>query len=232
MKANKFGFWRIGRNSIKANKIPLFFLWTFAFALVLAYYNLPCVKRFLQPVFDFQTYGGWKAAVLNRVVFCGLLPGVFLAAIKSIRPRCVVATIIANCIWMGLWGILSNMFFTLQTSIFGDGTDFTTLLRKILVDKCLWSALLCVPLNSIFFFWEGRNFSFSQCKNEWPRNYLIDMYLPLLAADFMVWIPVQCAAYMFPLPLQIQLVGFAGSFWSLVGLTTGAKIAFNTHDEK
>ena len=49
--------------------------------------------------------------------------------------------------------------------------------------------------------------------------------MPVLLADFCVWIPVQFAVYMFPLPLQIQLVGFAGFFWSLVGLAAGIRIA-------
>ena len=29
----------------------------------------------------------------------------------------------------------------------------------------------------------------------------------------------------FPIPLQIQLVGFAGAFWSLVGLASGKRLA-------
>ena len=96
---------------------------------------------------------------------------------------------------------------------------------KVLVDKCVWSALLCVPLNSVFFFCEGRDFSLARCCAEWPRSYLRQIYLPILLADFSVWIPVQFAVYIFPLPLQIQLVGFAGAFWSLVGLSSGIRLA-------
>lgn len=223
--SSKGEFWRVAWNSIKANRVPLLFLWAIAFALVWSYYALPGAKRLLQPIFDFQTLGGWKAAVANRVVFCGLLPGAFLIAVRSIRPRRVVATILANCVWMGAWGVMSNLFFTMQARIFGDGVDPATLVCKVLVDKCVWSALLCVPLNTIFFFWEGRDFALARCRKEWPKSYWRDLYLPLLTADFMVWIPVQCAVYMFPLPLQIQLVGLAGAFWTLVGLSAGAKIA-------
>ena len=61
-------------------------------------------------------------------------------------------------------GVLSNAFFTLQSEVFGGGHDFATLLCKVAVDKCVWSALLCVPLNSLFFFWEGRDFSFARCR--------------------------------------------------------------------
>ena len=162
---------------------------------------------------------------MNRVVFCGILPGVFLLTMKSIRPQHPWTTVLANCAWMGAWGIASNAFFTFQSRIFGSGHDIATLACKVLVDKCMWSALFCVPLNSLFFFWEGRGFSFSRCRADWPRSYLRQIYLPILLADFMVWIPVQFAVYMFPVELQIQLVGLAGAFWSLVGLASGARLA-------
>ena len=227
MEARKdsMGPWRVGWESVKANWLPMVVLWLLAAALVAGYPYVPCVRAALQPVFDFQTGGGWKAAVLNRIVFCGLLPGAFLLSIRSIRPPRPLLTVLANCVWMGSWGVASNAFFTLQALMFGSGHDIATLVAKVLVDKCVWSALLCVPLNSVFFFWEGRDFSFARCRAEWPRRYLRQIYLPILLADFSVWIPVQFAVYVFPLPLQIQLVGFAGAFWSLVGLSSGIRLA-------
>ena len=79
MEARKdcMGPWRVGWESVKANWLPMVVLWLLAAALVAGYTYVPGVKAALQPVFDFQTGGGWKAAVLNRIVFCGLLPGAF-----------------------------------------------------------------------------------------------------------------------------------------------------------
>ena len=138
------GPWRVGWESVKANWLPMVVLWLLAAALVAGYTYVPCVRAALQPVFDFQTGGGWKAAVLNRIVFCGLLPGVFLLSIRSIRPPRPLLTVLANCVWMGAWGVASNAFFTLQTQMFGSGHDIATLAVKVLVDKCVWSTLLCV----------------------------------------------------------------------------------------
>ncbi len=218
--------WRVGWESIRANRLPMAVLWLLAAALVAGYTYVPCVRAALRPVFDFQAGGGWKAAVANRVVFCGFLPGVFLLSVKSIRPPRPLLTVFANCVWMGAWGVASNAFFTLQAQIFGSGHDLATLVVKVLVDKCVWSAMLCVPLNSMFFFWEGRDFSLARCCAEWPRSCLRQIYLPILLADFSVWIPVQFAVYIFPVPLQIQLVGLAGAFWSLVGLASGRRVGF------
>lgn len=215
----------VALKSIKANIVPMVVLWLLAALTVWGYYRLPPLAAILEPLAKWQRETGWPAAVVNRTVFGGLLPGVFLLTVRSIRPLHPWRTVLANCLWMGSWGVLSNAFFTLQAQMFGNGTDFTTLLVKVLVDKGLWSACLCVPLNSLFFFWEGRDFSLSRCRAEWPSSWLRQIYLPVLLADFCVWIPVQFAVYMFPLPLQIQLVGFAGCFWSLVGLSAGIRIA-------
>jgi hypothetical protein len=45
----------------------------------------------------------------------------------------------------------------------------------------------------------------------------------MLTANWIVWIPVMMAVYAFPLPLQIQLIGFASAVWMLVGLQAGAR---------
>ena len=88
--------WKSGWEGVKANRTPMLVLWACAFALVAAYYNVPTVTRLLQPIFDFQMNGGWMAAVINRVVFCGLLPGLFLLVMPSIRPH-QVSSLTTNC---------------------------------------------------------------------------------------------------------------------------------------
>lgn len=214
----------IGILSVRTNAVPMVVLWLLAALTVLGYYRCSVVFGMLEPLAKWQRETGWPAAAVNRVVFGGLLPGIFLLTITSIRPRRPWRTVLANCLFAGVWGVLSNAFFTLQAQVFGGGTDFPTLVVKVLVDKCVWSACLCVPVSSLFFFWEGRDFSVARCRRDWPKSWLRQMYLPVLLADFMVWIPVQFAVYMFPLPLQIQLVGFAGAFWSLVGLAAGVRL--------
>ena len=49
-------------------------------------------------------------------------------------------------------------------------------------------------------------------------TFLMDVCLPMLVSNWIVWIPVMVVNYVFPLPLQIQLVGLASAFWMLVAL--------------
>ena len=82
-----------------------------AAATVWAYYAFPSVAAALEPLRKWQAEGGWWAAFLNRVFFNGLLPGVFLLAIPSIRPRHVLLVIAAQALWGGCWGVATDFFF-------------------------------------------------------------------------------------------------------------------------
>ena len=211
---------RIGWTSVKANAVPMVVLWLLAAGTALAFYRVPALKAVFDPLAKWQTESGWIAAFLNRVVFCGVVPGIFLFAVKPIRPPRPLLTACVYSLWGGLWGVACDGFFTLQAAVFGTGTNWTTLVKKTLVDQLVWNVFLCTPVNAMFFSWVARDFSRSGRRN--CRAFLQDC-LTLLATNWIVWIPVTVAVYAFPLPLQIQLVGLASSFWMLVALRAGTK---------
>ena len=212
---------RSGFASARENAVPMAVLWLFSCLLVFGYYHGSAVAAALEPLARWQTERGAVAAFLNRVVFCGLIPGAFLLAIKFLRPRRVWLVILAYCLWGGCWGVLCDWFFTFQAAVFGEGRDWLTLVKKTLVDQLVWNVFVCTPVNALFFPWVARDFRLGP-KRSW-RGFLLDDCLVLLVANWIVWIPVSVAVYAFPLPLQIQLVGLASSFWMLVALRAAAK---------
>jgi len=212
---------RIVGASVGANVVPMLVLWTLAALAVAAYYRVPSVAAAFTPLAQWQTAEGWIAAFLNRVFFCGFLPGVFLFSVRSLRPPRPLLTILAYSLWGGLWGVACDGFFSLQQFLFGSGTDFLTLVRKTLVDQLVWNVFLCTPANALFFPWVARDFRRSRWRT--LRTFVLEDCAVLLVANWIVWVPVTVAVYAFPLPLQIQLVGLAGSFWMLVALRAGAK---------
>lgn len=207
---------------MRANAVPMVVLWLLAALTVVAFYHLDLAESVFGPLARWQTKSGWVAAFLNRVVFCGIIPGMFLIGKKSIRPPRPLLTVGAYALWGGLWGIACDGFFTLQTAMFGAGADLATLVKKTLVDQLVWNVFLCTPMNALFFPWVAQDFkreSRRRCR-EFVRDCLV-----LLVANWIVWIPVTVAVYAFPLPLQIQLVGLAGAFWMLVALRAAARKA-------
>lgn len=214
---------RIGLRSARANAVPMVVLWLLAAATVWAYYSVPAVAAALEPLLRWQTGSGWLAAFLNRVFFNGLLPGVFLLAIPTIRPKYVLLVIAAQALWGGCWGVATDFFFRGLDLLFGPGRDFATLFCKMLSDAFGFTLLISAPADAAFFFWIGREFSFARAWRERPKRFFLELVLPNLISNWCVWMPVSLAIFAFPLPLQVQLSGFAAAFWTLMCLQIGVR---------
>ena len=217
---------RIGWSSAKANAVPTVVLWSFAFCLVLSYYFLPGATAWFEGIRAGQEAFGWKAVVISRIFFNGLLPGLFLFAVKEIRPQRPWATILAQTAFGCVFGLVCDAFFRLQSTWFGAGPGLSTLVAKTLVDQFVWTVLVIAPANAVFFFWLGRDFSWRRTRSEWPRGrFFSDLVLPNLIPNWIVGIPAIFATYAFPLDLQIHINGLVSSFWMLMCLQIGRRSA-------
>ncbi len=93
----------------------------------------------------------------------------------------------------------------------------------MMLDEFGLTLFLVAPADAAFFFWVGRDFSFAQAWRERPRRFFLNLVLPNLISNWCVWIPVSMAIFAFPLPLQVQLSGFAAAFWTLMCLQIGVR---------
>ena len=214
---------RIGWNSVRANAVPMAVLWGASLLAVVLYSASPTVAGAFEPLRIWELTYGWRAAVVNRVVFTGIVPGVFLLAMRSIRPRYPLVKLVLQCIWCGLWGVLCDCLYVGIDILFGSGTDFATVAAKVLFDQLPWTVLVVMPANALFYFWLGRDFSFRRTKAEWPKSFWTERFLPMLLVNWCVWVPVSVAVFLFPLPLRVHVNGFAASFWTLACLHLGSR---------
>lgn len=83
-----------------------------------------------------------------------------------------------------------------------------------------------MPLNALFYFWLGRDFSIRRMKTEWPKSFWGERVLPMLLVNWCVWIPVAVVVFLLPLPLRVHVNGFAASFWTLACLYLGSRSKF------
>ena len=184
---------------------------------------VPDVAKFLEPLAGWQEESGLLAAFLNRVVFCGVIPGVFLISIKSLRPRYPLRTIFLQSCWCGMWGVVVDLFYKLLDQMVGSGFDWKTLAIKTAADELVLTPFLISPADAVFFFWLGRGLSFECVRLEWPSDFASRLLAPNLIANWCVWIPASFAIFAFPLPLQIQISGLLSSLWTLMCLQIGMR---------
>lgn len=216
---------RIGWESAKANALPMAILWAVAACLIVGYYFVPGVANCFAPLARWQRESGCVAAFLNLFFFCGIIPGVFIWSVRELRPKRPFATLLVQSVWCGVWGVVNNEVYAVLSRWFGSGADIGTLLLKTAVDQFVWTVFVIAPLDAVFFFWLGRDFSLARVRGEWPRNFVYAVFCPNLFSSWIVWIPVLCVIYAFPLPLQIQLAGIVGSIWTLLCLQIGRRSA-------
>ena len=214
---------RIGLESVKANAVPMVVLWGLAGLLAVLYYASPKVAGAFEPLVNLELTYGWRAAFVNRVFFTGVVPGLFLLTIRSIRPRYPLVKLCVQIVWCGLWGVFCDYMYVWVDVLFGAGMDFQTVAVKVLFNQLPWTVLVVMPANAVFYFWLGRDFSFGRAKAEWPENFWSERVLPMLLLNWCVWIPVMIVVFLFPLPLRVHINGFAASFWTLACLHLGSR---------
>ena len=213
---------KIGWEAVKVNVVPMVVLWVTATFLVIAYYTIPAVTTALEPMLRWQKESGYMAAALNRAVFYGLLPGAFQILLRTIRPKRPFVTISAQSLWCAAFGVLTDALYRTMSALFGDGTDIVTLVVKTLINQFVWTAFVGAPANATFYFWVARDFSIFRTCVEWPHDFVHGVVLPNLLSNWCVWIPVNMAVFSLPLPLQVQVSGMVGSFWTLMCIQIGA----------
>ena len=214
---------RVGWASVKACWLPMVVLWFLSVATVVSYYGCPGFAAMLEPLRRWQVESGCLASFLSRFFFCGVLPGVFLVTVKSIRPKYACWSALAQGLWGGFGGIVYDFIYRGQSWLFGDGTDGQTLLVKMLVDQFVITVVYAAPVNACIYFWFSRDFSFRRFKAEFPRPFLTRALLPNLVTNWCVWIPVVTVIYAFPQQLQLQVSGFACAFWTLTCLQISSR---------
>lgn len=91
--------WREAWMAVRRNLVPMLVLWGLAVLFLVVYYLVPGGAELFGPLVQWQLHGGKLAAFLNRVLFIGILPGIFLVSVKSIRPRHPMWTVVAYTLW-------------------------------------------------------------------------------------------------------------------------------------
>ena len=203
----------------------MIFLWLMAIATALSYYFVPGFAHMLEPVRRLQCEYGALAAFATQAFFCGVLPAIFLVSVRSIRPRCPFAKIVAQTVWCGMWGIAYLWFYALQSRMFGDRPGLSALVCKMLLDQFVWTPFVVMPLSSSFFLWLGCDFSIKAAVGRCREGFVRRIILPNLVSSWCVWIPAVIAIYAFPGALQVQMLGFVSSFWALMCLQIGRRVA-------
>ena len=214
---------RIGWESVKANRVPIAAFWLLAVALVAAYYWAPGVVEAMEPIARWQRRSGWIGAFLTCAFFCGAIPYLVYRFGCRKRVDSPLRVAVAQTFWCGFHGIICNWFFSVQAGWFGTGHDAATVVLKILADQFGWTVLVMAPSNAIFYsFLVGDLRPGDLCRS--LKDIFRRVYLPGLLTNWGFGIPSCLAVYSFPSALQVHVLGLISACGVIVCVAIGRRL--------
>lgn len=188
----------------------------FALALVSAYYLAPGARPAFEAVAGWKTHYGFAYSALATALFGGAIPFLYLLAVGQIAPGRGRAELLFYLLFWAYRGVEVDLFYRLQTWVFGDQATLSVVLPKVLVDQLGYSVFIAAPGQVVFFLWKDRGFSFRATRPDLNLDYLIRAIATVTFSQWMVWIPAVSIIYCLPSPLQIPLFNLVVCFWVLL----------------
>jgi len=127
-----------------------------------------------------------------------------------------------NFLFFGFNGLLVDLFYLLQASLFGVGPTYQVVLPKIALDFFGFIPWVALPMSVSYFLWLELGWNPVRILRAWNWSLYRDRVLPLLLPDITYWGPILIFLYGLPLPLQIPFFLLAFSGWSLAFVFIGS----------
>lgn len=205
--------WRQGLHAARVNLAPGLVLWAVAVAVVLAYYQVDTVRVVLTRLADWKTEVGLLFALVSTAVFGGVIPLLF----ERLRGRSVSAGVVVFAVvFWAVKGVEVELLYRLQAFIFGHGTDPATLAKKVLVDQLVYVPCWAVPTMTVAYLWRDGGFRWTALKRRLRPGWYRRRAIPIMVANWGVWIPAVTCIYLMPLPLQLPLQNLTLCLWVLL----------------
>jgi hypothetical protein len=154
---------------------------------------------------------------VSTAIFAGLIP----FGVQKSRPQ-FRDQIPASHLWFFLvfWffmGMEFDLMMRLQAWLFGQGSDFLTLLCKTSADMLIYTPLCGLPTIAIALLWRQNGFDFGRTAAMLrSRQWWSSQFMSMLIANWIVWTIAIAAVYSLPLALQIPVQNLVMCFWCIL----------------
>lgn len=210
---------RLSRTSlegVRANLIPGFFLWGAGLAVVLVYYFVPAARDSFEWVIAKKERYGFLYSGISTAVFGGIIPFAYLRWKGRVPPGKVFSWGVFFIIYWSLRGIEVDALYRLQAWLFGEETDWKTIVLKVSADQFVYCPLWSAPLTAICYGWKNAGFSWRRLRPKLDREFFVMDIPGVLLSIWIVWIPAAAIVYSLPLGLQIPLFNLVLCFFVLL----------------
>lgn len=212
---------RRGLSAARANMIPGLIIWFIAGMVIVLFHYSETVHGWLEALTQFKNKSDYVFAFFSTAIAGGVIPCTVQGVFK-LNPRAWQQLKWVSLFW-AFKGIEVNALYMLQAHLFGADHDALTLLIKTAVDQLIYIPLWAVPTMVLGYAWieNGWRAMRASLRQQWFMRHC----LPVLLANWGVWVPTVCLIYVLPTPLQLPLQNLVLCLWSLIMTVLAAQRA-------
>lgn len=193
--------WQAARTNFRPGAVILLV----ALAILLGYYHWEPMHRALEVVRGWKERFGFGFSAVSTALFAGLLPLLFRLLAPATRrdPQWRHLPF-----FLALWaykGVEVDALYRFQAWLFGDTPAPGAVAAKVVVDQFIYVPLWAVPTMLFGYAWKDAGYSLRRACARLGRGWFPRHAVPLLLANWAVWIPAVAIIYQLPLPLQLPL---------------------------
>lgn len=210
--------WVAGFRAARANLIPGLILQALMLALLSGYYFHPATAQWLDSLADLKQRWGFGYSALSAAIAGGIVPEIMRVLVfqKGRARRENSANLLFTIpFWCGM-GMLVDAFYRTQALVFGSEPTFLVVILKVICDQFLYSPFIATPLTCWLYDWKLAGYRLAGTRDRLTMAYARSVMLPVVFANWGVWIPVVAVLYSLPDTLQIPLFGLALSLWVML----------------
>jgi len=204
-------------------RVFLFFQ-AIAIALYFAYLHIPWIGGYCEAFAAWKKSGGIPLSAFLTAVAGTILPELVRTIVGPDRTWDAgrLRRLGWNFLFFGFNGLLVDLFYLLQATLFGIGSTWKVVLPKIALDFFGFIPWVALPMSVSYFLWLELGWSPRRILRAWSWSLYRDRVLPLIIPDFVYWGPILIFLYGLPLSLQVPFFLLAFSGWSLAFVFIGS----------
>lgn len=213
-----------GLAGMRQNLVPGMILWAVGSTLVLLYYLVPAARPVYDRVEGWQRDWGLWFSILSTGLCGGVLPWLFLIALRRIRRDERGIQFAFLVIFWIYRGVEVAFFYQFQGWLFGEARDPATgavdaaiVLKKMAFDMLVYTPFWSIPTTTLAYFW------WEDCARDWTAfrarldRSMFSVRIPaVILSAWMVWAPSVCLVYSLPSALQVPIFSIVLCFWVLL----------------
>lgn len=191
-------------------------LWIFGCTIVTGYYFIPAIHQLLEQVAELKTRWGLVFSAISTGLFGGLIPSLIQSIPAAAHRTGQPAWLVSNTLFWAAKGIEIDLFYRLQALLFGDTASLSTILLKTTVDQLVYVPVVGLVNVILFLVWRECRYDIGRTRLALGPYWYRQRVLPVLIANWLIWLPAVVLIYCLPLALQLPIQNLILCFWILM----------------